>query len=344
MRKDVEQAVRPGKITAGREPSSSCSSTRAGWKGTLTWKSRARKTVGPVSNRPEPNTAGWKPARRIAPRPRTRRYSRHPRRAGRDPHPCSCSPSRSSRSAPPAVSRPRTPAGRARGVPSGQAQRPHVHAARRLHDRTRGRRRPRRRGRSSPPSTRRAGSTSPTRPGSNEKVEEQLEKKPHRIVRLEDTNGDGKFDKPTVFADEDDVPRRARCGSTARSTSPPRRTSGSSPTPTTTASRTSEEIWFDGKTLTGCANDLHGPYLGPDGWIYWMQGGVREAGVHAAERQEVHHAGVAHLPRPARRHRHRAGDDRRHGQPGRCRLHAGRRTDLHDDVLPAPARTASATA
>ena len=33
-----------------------------------------------------------------------------------------------------------------------------------------------------------------------------------------------------------------------------------------------EEIWFDGKTLTGCANDLHGPYRGPDGWIYWSKG------------------------------------------------------------------------
>src|SRR5260370_14975714 len=30
--------------------------------------------------------------------------------------------------------------------------------------------------------------------------------------------------------------------------------------------------WFQGKTLTRCANDLHGPYLGPDGWIYWCKG------------------------------------------------------------------------
>src|SRR5688572_17339098 len=30
--------------------------------------------------------------------------------------------------------------------------------------------------------------------------------------------------------------------------------------------------WFKGETLTGCANDLHGPYLGPDGWIYWAKG------------------------------------------------------------------------
>src|SRR5207247_1717582 len=32
------------------------------------------------------------------------------------------------------------------------------------------------------------------------------------------------------------------------------------------------EVWFDGQTLTGCANDLHGPYRGPDGWIYWCKG------------------------------------------------------------------------
>ena len=32
------------------------------------------------------------------------------------------------------------------------------------------------------------------------------------------------------------------------------------------------EEWFQGKTLTGCANDLHGPYRGPDGWIYWCKG------------------------------------------------------------------------
>ena len=35
--------------------------------------------------------------------------------------------------------------------------------------------------------------------------------------------------------------------------------------------------WFDGKTLTHCANDLHGPYLGPDGWIYWCKGAFAQA-------------------------------------------------------------------
>src|SRR5262245_49938365 len=37
--------------------------------------------------------------------------------------------------------------------------------------------------------------------GSNAPVQKQLEEKPHQIIRLEDTDGDGKFDKRTVFAD-----------------------------------------------------------------------------------------------------------------------------------------------
>src|SRR6266849_10107681 len=36
--------------------------------------------------------------------------------------------------------------------------------------------------------------------GSNDKAQKQLEDKPHRVVRLEDTDGDGRFDKGTVFA------------------------------------------------------------------------------------------------------------------------------------------------
>src|SRR5438094_7254970 len=35
--------------------------------------------------------------------------------------------------------------------------------------------------------------------GSNEKVEVQLRKRPHRIVRLEDGDGDGRFDGGVVF-------------------------------------------------------------------------------------------------------------------------------------------------
>jgi hypothetical protein len=38
--------------------------------------------------------------------------------------------------------------------------------------------------------------------GSNDPVEKQLAEKPHRIVRLVDSDADGKFDKSTVFADK----------------------------------------------------------------------------------------------------------------------------------------------
>src|SRR5437667_9030656 len=34
--------------------------------------------------------------------------------------------------------------------------------------------------------------------GSNEPVAKQVQTRPHRVVRLEDTDGDGKFDKSTV--------------------------------------------------------------------------------------------------------------------------------------------------
>src|SRR2546427_12710248 len=37
--------------------------------------------------------------------------------------------------------------------------------------------------------------------GSNDKVDIQLRERPHRILRLEDSDGAGRFDRRTVFAD-----------------------------------------------------------------------------------------------------------------------------------------------
>lgn len=37
--------------------------------------------------------------------------------------------------------------------------------------------------------------------GMTERAEQQLEAKPHRIRRLEDTDGDGRYDRSTLFAD-----------------------------------------------------------------------------------------------------------------------------------------------
>jgi putative membrane-bound dehydrogenase-like protein len=107
--------------------------------------------------------------------------------------------------------------------------------------------------------------------GSNDPVNVQLEKKPHRVVRLEDTKGNGHFDRRTIYADKLMFPEGAMwyAGSLYVSAAP----SIWKLTDTKGDGKADQRVeWFQGKTLTGCANDLHGPYLGPDGWIYWCKG------------------------------------------------------------------------
>ena len=111
--------------------------------------------------------------------------------------------------------------------------------------------------------------------GSNDKVEKQLADKPHRIVRLVDTDGDGKFDKSTVFADKMMLPEGTLwLDGSLYVTAPPQIWKLTDTDGDGVADQ--REVWFDGKTLTGCANDLHGPYAGPDGFIYWCKGGFAE--------------------------------------------------------------------
>lgn len=107
--------------------------------------------------------------------------------------------------------------------------------------------------------------------GSNDKSDKQLQDRPHRIVRLEDTDGDGRFDKSVVFADQMMFPEGAMwCDGSLYVAAPPSIWKLTDSDGDGKADR--REEWFQGKTLTGCANDLHGPYLGPDGWIYWCKG------------------------------------------------------------------------
>ncbi len=107
--------------------------------------------------------------------------------------------------------------------------------------------------------------------GSNDKVEKQLADRPHRIVRLEDTNGDGRFDKSVVFADKMMLPEGTMWfDGSLYVAAPPSIWKLTDTDGDGVADR--REEWFRGETLTGCANDLHGPYLGPDGWIYWTKG------------------------------------------------------------------------
>lgn len=111
--------------------------------------------------------------------------------------------------------------------------------------------------------------------GTNAKVQEQLAEKPHNILRLEDTDGDGKFDKRTVFADKMMFPEGTMWHDGSLYVAAPPSIWKLTDTDDDGVADKREE-WFQGKTLTGCANDLHGPYLGPDGWIYWCKGAFAE--------------------------------------------------------------------
>ena len=111
--------------------------------------------------------------------------------------------------------------------------------------------------------------------GLSERANVQLEKKPHRIVRLEDTDGDGRFDRSVVFAEHMMFPQGALFHEGSLYVAAPPHLWKL--TDTNGDGVADERVaWYDGQTLTGCANDLHGPYLGPDGWFYWTKGAFAE--------------------------------------------------------------------
>jgi putative membrane-bound dehydrogenase-like protein len=108
--------------------------------------------------------------------------------------------------------------------------------------------------------------------GSNDPVKVQLEKKPHRIVRLEDSTGSGKFDKSSTFADKMMFPEGVMWLDGSLYVGAPPSIWKLTDTDGDGVADKREE-WYKGKTLGGCANDIHGPYAGPDGWVYWCKGG-----------------------------------------------------------------------
>ncbi|HXT42134.1 MAG TPA: PVC-type heme-binding CxxCH protein [Candidatus Angelobacter sp.] len=111
--------------------------------------------------------------------------------------------------------------------------------------------------------------------GSNAKPDEQLKNPSARIIRLEDTDGDGRFDKSVVFADKVMFPQGCLWHDGSVYVAGPPSIWKFTDTDGDGVADKREE-WFKGGTLTGCANDIHGPYLGPDGYIYWTKGAFAE--------------------------------------------------------------------
>jgi putative membrane-bound dehydrogenase-like protein len=107
--------------------------------------------------------------------------------------------------------------------------------------------------------------------GVNLEAKDLLKAPPNRIRLLEDTDGDGRFDKSTVFADKMTFPMGVLpyAGSVYSASAPSlwrlRDTDGNG-----VADRRDELVTKFG--FSGNAADIHGPFLGPDGRLYWTDG------------------------------------------------------------------------
>ena len=101
---------------------------------------------------------------------------------------------------------------------------------------------------------------------------EELEKtRPCKIALLEDTDADGEFDKRTVFADKLIFPAGVLWhGGKVYVASPPglwvfQDTDGD-------GRADSQQQLVTGFNHDGTGHDVHGPFMGPDGWLYWTDG------------------------------------------------------------------------
>jgi putative membrane-bound dehydrogenase-like protein len=115
---------------------------------------------------------------------------------------------------------------------------------------------------------------------------EMARRKSHLIRILEDTDGDGKFDKSTVFADGLTFPEGVLWYRGAVYTASPPEvwkledTRGAGVADRRTA-------WQTGFTIRHCGNEGHGPYLGPDGLLYWAKGGFTEHHLRGTRGKEL---------------------------------------------------------
>lgn len=131
--------------------------------------------------------------------------------------------------------------------------------------------------------------------GSNEKPAEQIKNPTHRVLRLEDSDGDGVFDEALVFADKVMFPQGCLWHDGSVYVAGPPSIWKFTDTDDDGVADKREE-WFKGGTLTGCANDIHGPHLGPDGYLYWTKGAFAEQKHERPGRKPIHDK-AAHIYR-----------------------------------------------
>lgn len=100
----------------------------------------------------------------------------------------------------------------------------------------------------------------------------ELEKNlPNRVVRLVDANGDGTYDKATVFADKMTFPQGALwLDGSLFVMSPPGLWKLTDSDGDGVAEK--REMLVGGFEYTGNAADVHGPFLHPNGRLYWCHG------------------------------------------------------------------------
>jgi putative membrane-bound dehydrogenase-like protein len=150
--------------------------------------------------------------------------------------------------------------------------------------------------------------------GLNLDAAELLTQKPNYIRRLEDTDGDGKFDHTTIFADQMTFPSGALWHQGALYVaSPPHIWRLEDTDDDGVADRREAIVGKFG--FVGNAADIHGCFLGPNGRLYWCDGRHGHEFVDEQPRE-----GGPYLFLPDRWLRHRVALRRRNGQSGRGRL------------------------
>ena len=172
-----------------------------------------------------------------------------------------------------------------------------------------------------------------------------------RVKVLEDTDGDGKADKFTVFADGLNIPFGIAVGHGGVWV-PTRPTSSSCRTPTATARRTGREVVVTGFGRADTHELPNSLTWGPDGWLYGLNGVFNPSRITSGGKDYRLH--LRHVPHPPADPRVRGllrGDEQplghRLGPRGQrlrqaCTVHRPPLAPGRDRLLPPPGRALSA--